>query len=129
LLCDRQAKAAAGRARAVQAVEALEELVALLGGNPGTLVLDLEHRGALAPQRADAYRSPRGSVEKRVLDEDPPDLEDAQLVCSCDGAVVLLELEPVPARARSGAELLDQLLAEVREIHRLAVDRHPARVE
>src|SRR5437016_9116517 len=56
LPCDRQPQAAPRRDRALDAVEAVEDVRGVLARNAGTLVLDLEQRHAVAAVAAETDR-------------------------------------------------------------------------
>src|SRR5437764_417107 len=76
LFRDRQAEATAGCAGAVKAVEALEQLLLLLRRDAAALVLDLQHGVVAARRGSNPHRSSFWRVQKRVLDQDPADLQD-----------------------------------------------------
>ena len=75
LLCDREPEAAARGARAAEAEEPFEQLVALFARDSGASILDLEHRSVTTAPSAHFDCSLGRRVQERVLDQDPAELE------------------------------------------------------
>ena len=81
LLGDRKPEAAAGRHRSLEAIEAVEDLARVLGGNaPGPRPRPSAGPSRPGAPRPEPHRRAGRRVDERVLDEDPPDLQRPLLV-------------------------------------------------
>ena len=77
---DREPETAPGGLRALEAVEAIEDLSRVLVRNTGPLVLDRQQRFAVAPIDLDSHGGSGRRVHEGVLEENPADLEGTLLV-------------------------------------------------
>src|SRR5262249_6235549 len=128
LACDRQPEAASGRDRAVDAVEAFEDMLDVLGRDSRAVVLHREQGPAVARRGTDADRSPGRRVQDGVVDKDAADLDHALLVCGrrCRRPE---HLEGVLVCGGDRAKLVREHLRDLVELDRLTLDMKPPRVE
>ena len=115
-------------------VEALEDVLALLGRDPGPVVGDRDARAAVAQRRIDHDRLAGRPVPKRVVEQDPHDARDGVGVAAAPAPVsgrVDLELD-VPLTGAQ-LELGGDRAHELAELHRLGPQLHgrvkPAEIE
>ena len=86
---DRQAQATARRQPPVHAVEALKDVLMVLGLDPGTVVLDSEDAFAASNTNV----RPSRCVRERVPDQDAGDLQHALLVAQTPRAILGRQLQ------------------------------------
>src|SRR5262249_38478335 len=103
--------------------------VALLARDSGASILDLEYRRVTTAPGTYLDGGLRRRVQKRVLDQDPAELERAQLVGLREDGAVEASGQRVPGRRRHRAELLDQVACQRTEVDGLAVNRESPCVE
>ena len=83
-LRDRQTKSGTcGRTAAFQPVKPLEDTIALLGGNPRTVVSHLEMKVIASSRKPNLHVASRIAVAKRVVDQDYKDLTKPVAVHRC----------------------------------------------
>src|SRR5471030_140723 len=126
---DCEPEARTGGAAAVQAVEALEDLLLRVAGDLGAVVCHRQGRATAVEGGRNPYRRPVGGVHERVLDQDPPDLEHPLGIGERRDRWLGYEEERAAGRRRPRGKLGRELGCKLRKVDRLLRHRQPPRVD